>query len=708
MMPQLPRCQDRDNDAPSFKIGKMSTAFIEKKIDRAGSLAAPAQRYPREGYRADIDGLRAVAILSVIAFHFNIGPVPGGFIGVDIFFVISGYLITGNIIDGLNAGSFTLLDFYRRRIRRIFPALLVVLAFVFLIALTVRRNDELFSVTRPFGETYHAIAAGAAFVTNLTLLQSANYFTQTASTQPLLHLWSLGIEEQFYIAWPLTLLAVSRLRLAYLPCVLAIALISFGINIATVHQNPELAFYSPQSRAWELMLGAALACVRMQGVGPWAGTANLRAALGTALILVGLFALNRNTVFPGWAGLLPALGAVLIISAGFQGWVNQHILATRPFVAIGLISYPLYLWHWPALLLFERYVSAFDATPLARPLLKAATLLCCGAASWLTFRFVEAPFRFGRWRGPRYSAALVAAMAIIGLSAAAAPTAIVTTAALSPYQREMMPALRRAAERQDVGEMFGSRSCFSYQRGDGVATFTRNHCTDLKYPDAKTVVLTGDSHAASLSLGLAPLMARDNINLLQVTAGGCEPTSTDPHNRTCGDMNELTATTISTVAPDLVIIDAWWMEAMKAPNFAGGDYAALLLAKIGELQQRGAKAIFVIGEMPIWQPSLPEALARNFVQRDLPIPKRTLVGIDRDSLALDRAMKSFPYPSGVTYLSVKDALCDADGCLTAVGPDLANDIVVWDYGHLTPAAAQYLTHGLIEPALKAMWPALPD
>jgi peptidoglycan/LPS O-acetylase OafA/YrhL len=259
----------------------MSTVTLE--ATRSPAMVSVSDISVRQSYRPDIDGLRAIAVLAVVAFHFNVGPVPGGFTGVDIFFVISGYLITGNILDNLRAGSFTFSDFYQRRIRRIFPALLVVLLFTFATALTVRRDDALFSVLRPFGATYHGIVAGAAFVTNFTLLHGSNYFTQTGTTQPLLHLWSLAIEEQFYMVWPLFLFGLFRLRLVALPFVLAIAAVSFGFNVLTVQTSPEMAFYSPQARGWELMLGAALACVGNVGGGSralWPRIAHARSAIG--------------------------------------------------------------------------------------------------------------------------------------------------------------------------------------------------------------------------------------------------------------------------------------------------------------------------------------------------------------------------------------------------------------------------------------------
>jgi peptidoglycan/LPS O-acetylase OafA/YrhL len=678
----------------------MSDTLGEDAIADGPAISTALPRpYRRQTYRPDIDGLRAIAVLAVVAFHFNVGPVPGGFTGVDIFFVISGYLITGNIVDNLQAGSFTFSDFYQRRIRRIFPALLVVLLFTFAIALTVRRDDELFSVLRPFGATYHGIVAGAAFVTNFTLLHGSNYFTQTGTTQPLLHLWSLAIEEQFYIVWPLFLFGLFRLKLVSLPFVMAIAAFSFGFNVLTVQARPEMAFYSPQARAWELMLGAALACVGECGGLLWPRTAHARSAIGMALIVVGLFALTRNSTFPGWAALLPALGAVLVISAGPDALLNRYVLSTKPAVAVGLASYSLYLWHWPTLLLFEKYTPLFAASSLQRQLLKAAALLCCAGATWLTFRFVETPFRFGPWRRPRHAGLLLLAMLALGLAAAATPTIVMQTAVLSPYQRETMPLLRRVADRSDFVAMFGQRSCFSYLAGESAAVFTQNKCLDLKYPGAKTVLLTGDSHAGSLALGLGPLLQRFNVNFLQLSAGGCEPIVTAESTQRCKEINDLVAQSIASVKPDIVIVDTWWTDAMKPPAFLGGDFNAVLSAKLEDFLQRGAKAIILVGEIPVWFPSLPENLARNFVQEDRPIPQRTFVGLDPASLAVDTLMKSFHYPPGVTYLSMRDVLCDTAGCLTAVGPDLEHDIVVWDYSHLTPAAARYVSRVLIEPRL---------
>ncbi len=400
----------------------MSPIISAKSHSGSKSYSSSFDGHQRQGYRPDIDGLRAIAVLSVVAFHFNIGPVPGGFIGVDIFFVISGFLITSNIVERLDAGTFSFRDFYQRRIRRIFPALIVVLLFTLALgSLALRDSGDFFRVSTGsiFERMYYSVAVGATFLTNFTLMRDADYFTQTAITQPLLHLWSLAIEEQYYIVWPLLLFGIRTIKMKYLPFALTIAAVSFGINILTVQTAPLTAFYSIQSRAWELMIGSALACLPSAQEPRLGLVANARSAIGLALIVAGLFAINTKTVFPGWAALLPTVGAVLIISAGPNAIPNRTFLAARPMVWVGLISYPLYLWHWPALRLFEQY-SNFNS--FERPIFKAFVVLCSIIASWITFRAIEIPFRFGRWRTPSYAGGLLMLMAAVGATAEISPS----------------------------------------------------------------------------------------------------------------------------------------------------------------------------------------------------------------------------------------------------------------------------------------------
>jgi len=326
-------------------------------------------------YRPDIDGLRAVAVLSVIAYHAFPNLLTGGFVGVDIFFVISGFLISSIIFNGLEQHRFSFVEFYARRIRRIFPALALVLVCCLGYGWLVLLPDEF----RQLGK--HTLA-GAGFVSNLVLNSEAGYFDTAAELKPLLHLWSLGIEEQYYIVWPLLLIFAFKRGNNLRWLIVAIVMLSFSINLAKIGRHPVSAFFLPQSRFWELLVGSSLAYLAVFKQAPlfasWRNQFaarlpiglqseihNLRAIAGGLLIMAALFGLDRTQPYPGWRALLPTLGALLVISAGPAAWVNRNILAHPAMVFVGLISYPLYLWNWP-LLVFPRIVSAVPPSPMVR------------------------------------------------------------------------------------------------------------------------------------------------------------------------------------------------------------------------------------------------------------------------------------------------------------------------------------------------------
>ena len=373
-------------------------------------------------YRPDIDGLRAVAVLSVVGFHGVPSAVPGGFTGVDIFFVISGFLISSIIFGGLQNNAFSFAMFYVRRMRRIFPALIVVLFASFAIGWVYLFADEY----RQLGKH---IAAGAGFISNFVLLNEAGYFDNAAETKPLLHLWSLGVEEQFYIAWPVLIWLVWRLRLNAVAFMIVAAVFSFALNIVWTADQPAAAFFSPFTRFWELLTGSLLA---LAAVSKWsvqdivrrspdrprdfiaAMTAQTHLSLedllslwGAALIMIGLVAIDRSSSFPGWWALLPVLGAAMIIAAGPVAWVNRTLLSKPIMVWVGLISYPLYLWHWP-LLSFANILGG-GTVSLAQRL---AIILASLVLAHLTYRFVEQPIRKSaslNWRFARVPGAIVAA-----------------------------------------------------------------------------------------------------------------------------------------------------------------------------------------------------------------------------------------------------------------------------------------------------------
>lgn len=356
-------------------------------------------------YRPDIDGLRAIAVLSVVIFHAFPDLIKGGFIGVDIFFVISGYLITTIIFENLDKGTFSFQEFYSRRVNRIFPALLLVLFASLLFGWFLLLADE-------YKQLGKHITAGAGFVSNLVLWSESGYFDNSAETKPLLHLWSLGIEEQFYIFWPLIIWFAWKKRLNLFSVTFVAAFVSFYFNIQGVKADATATFYSPLTRFWELLFGSLLAWLvlykkdalltlrikldtilsfilyREKPDTPGKALSNLISFGGLGLLLFGLFTINKDVYFPGAWALIPVVGATLIIASGPESWFNRVVLSNKAFVWIGLISYPLYLWHWP-LLTFSRLLEGEVPSITIRLCMVALAFLL----AWLTYKLFELPLR---------------------------------------------------------------------------------------------------------------------------------------------------------------------------------------------------------------------------------------------------------------------------------------------------------------------------
>jgi peptidoglycan/LPS O-acetylase OafA/YrhL len=357
-------------------------------------------------YRPDIDGLRAVAVLSVVGYHAFRSVVRGGFIGVDIFFVISGFLISSIIFDSLERDSFSFIEFYRRRIARIFPALLLLLFACYAFGWLTLLPSE-------YKELGKQIAGGAAYVSNFVLWNEHGYFEQAADAKPLLHLWSLGIEEQYYIFWPLLSYIAWKRRLNLLAITLAIGAVSFALNVGKASTDSVAAFYSPQTRFWELLVGSALAYGVLHRE-RWASNGNValaeaRSLVGASLIAVGLATITVDRAFPGWWALLPTVGTALIISAGATAWLNRTVLSNRVLVWFGLISYPLYLWHWPLLSFAQIVENGLPPRPVRLAAVVASIVL-----AWLTYELVEKPLRFGRFKAVK-AVGLFACMIVVGI-----------------------------------------------------------------------------------------------------------------------------------------------------------------------------------------------------------------------------------------------------------------------------------------------------
>jgi len=351
--------------------------------------------------------MRALAILAVVAFHAFPEFLPGGFIGVDVFFVISGYLITRHILDDISTGTYRTAGFYAKRVKRIFPALIVVLFVTIALGWLILTPEEYESLGR------HVIS-GAGFFANIQNWKEAGYFDRAADTKPLLHLWSLGVEEQFYIVWPLIIAFLMRRTGMLLKGMLACVVLSlvFSILTVTVLRDATADFYSPLTRFWELAIGAMVAYVTLYRPGFASRHRPLLAWAGILLTIAGMLVLQPDYTFPGAWALLPTVGTALLILAGASAPCNRLVLAAAPLVWIGLISYPLYLWHWP-LLSLARILEGATPSVTTRIWVIAASVVL----AWATYRFVELPLRTAtgrirKWVVPGLCMTMAALLAI--------------------------------------------------------------------------------------------------------------------------------------------------------------------------------------------------------------------------------------------------------------------------------------------------------
>ena len=331
-------------------------------------------------YRPDIDGLRAIAVLIVIFYHVGIQPFSGGYVGVDVFFVISGFLITSQILKEIQASEFSIIAFYERRIRRIFPAFFGITIFIMLMGAWLYNPAVYIDIGKS------AIAAALSY-SNLFFLSQAGYFEAPSTLKPFLHAWSLSVEEQFYLVLPILLVVLYRFAKSKLPLALVVlTILSFGQNVITLSQNPDSAFFLAYLRAWELLIGSFLAIHPFKF---YSWVQHVLSVIGLAMILGSVFAYSEATPFPGAAALLPVFGTAMIINSGiFETSITGKLLRLQPLVFIGKISYSLYLWHWP-MIVFAKYYLIREITN-TDILIILTLMLIVSIFSW---RFIEIPFR---------------------------------------------------------------------------------------------------------------------------------------------------------------------------------------------------------------------------------------------------------------------------------------------------------------------------
>ncbi|HEY1632955.1 MAG TPA: acyltransferase family protein [Rhizomicrobium sp.] len=636
-------------------------------------------------YRPDIDGLRALAILPVLLFHYRVPGFSGGFVGVDVFFVISGYLIAGLIHGEMRQSRFSIASFYERRIRRIFPAL-----FAVLIVTSVAAWFLLFPLD--FERYARSLFATAFFASNVEFWRELGYFDVSAETKPLLHLWSIAVEEQFYVVFPPILLLAGRRALAVVG---VIFVASLGFSLWAVPYAQAFAFYMLPARAWELMLGALLAVGAVPAL-PRVARETM-ALIGVAMIAASVALFTRATPFPGAAALLPCAGAALVVAAEHSA-VNSA-LSRRPLVLIGLISYSLYLWHWP-LFVFARGV-------LDRPLTAwetAGLIAAAFALAGLSWRFVERPFRKRTFRPARWK---LFGGALAAMAAAAVCGALIVQAQGLP-QRLPADVQRILAAEHDEDPR--AVTCFGLT-GDDVRAGKLCRIGDVSREPS--FILWGDSHAGSIIPAVDAVARKEHRSGLFAATDSCPPLLgvTRPDAWKCKAFNDAVIGLALKPAIKDVILDARWAKNAEGTSYgdeppgriliydAGGrgadaasthDVFLRGLTRTVETLHVAKKKVILIGSAPEIGWAVPQVLAKLRLRgetRTLNLPLETHLARQR-TVMQDFALMKITY--GVEIVDPTDVLCDASYCRVMQG-----DAPLYrDEHHLSGTAARLLIPAL--------------
>ena len=525
-------------------------------------------------YRPDVDGLRALAVIPVLFFHTGLSLFSGGYTGVDIFFVISGYVITRKLVDDMDAGQYSIVSFYVRRIRRIIPALIATIVACYVAAFALFLPDAMLDFSR-------SVAATALFVSNVYFWKSSGYFEIQAHDRPLLHTWSLSIEEQFYLVIPIALYVALRFfRKQAWALFLVAALASFSLSVFITYQAPTANFFLLPTRAWELLVGALLVLLPIGSI----STRWLRefiAVVGFALIAIAIVAYSAATPFPGVAALLPTLGAALIIYTGHaETTFIGRALSLKPMVFVGLISYSLYLVHWP-IIVFARYSLLRDLEGWEIAAFASASVVL----AYVSYRFVETPFRHPR-PGSKARPLFVATGATLSMVTLAGCAGIATAgfAARFPDFHQN----QTAAEGEDV---WLAERCFL--ENQDAAAWEGDLCIRT-HGAPRNALLWGDSFAAHYLSGLIRNSAGLSHNIIQYTFAGCPPVlSYASYARPgCATFNANIFAVIERYNVDTVIISSRWDQLRQRG-------VSDLKDTVTRLKEKGVD-VFVLGQSPMF------------------------------------------------------------------------------------------------------------
>lgn len=666
------------------------------------------------GFRVDIQGLRGIAVLLVVLYHLDVHWLSGGYIGVDIFFVISGYLITGHLIESLDSGRFRFLDFYARRVRRIIPASLFVLLVTTVISCLLMPPLLLPKILK------ESIAT-ALYIPNIFYAyQQTDYLAET-TVSPLLHYWSLGVEEQFYFIWPLLLFVCWRYRAAkknYLFVILSsVIMLSFLANLYLTTTSQSWAFFLVFTRAWELGAGGLLAFAiknnlfSLRNTAP--GVAALSGWLGVALLGYCATFYNENTVFPGSAAALPVAGAMLVLFAGAASGsasLLNKLLVNRPLQYLGMISYSLYLWHWPVIIFVQEVWPDFSGIYFVAVLF----IVSCVLAD-MTYRWIEGPFRHA---GSRFyfaaTPALVASMAgsvfIVALAGAYGyqikSWQLHSDQIAQEYQPRANPEFTDFVPRNLSPDLRNASKSIAVVYNDGchddLFSLEARGC---KYGDtsaSKTYVLFGDSHAAQWFPALEKYSAEHGIRLITFTKSACPAIDTaillqGVEYLSCHAWRKKAVEKINQLKPDVVILSNYQGSRERVvandPLREWGDGLERMFGLLPHSAQ-----IIVIGDTPSFGRTPALCLSKNLLDTDqCEQPKGRVLDADLADVEKRVAIKNKKH-----YITMNDYLCSEKNC----GPIIDNVLVYRDQHHITIELSEKLAGALGAAIESKLYPPL--
>ncbi|MBP7954151.1 MAG: acyltransferase [Nitrosomonas sp.] len=539
-----------------------------------------------------------------------------------------------------------------------------------------------------FAQLGKHMAAGAAFVSNFALWQEAGYFDNAAETKPLLHLWSLAIEEQFYIFWPLMVWVSWKRKAVFFILLVLVMVVSFAMNMHLIHTDKTAAFFFSGSRIWELLVGVSLAFITARPIKIKNRNLSLSAThrqalsvIGALLLAVAFYRIDKSRPFPGTWALLPLVGVFCLIAAGPQTWFNRYVLGNRTLVGVGLISYPLYLWHWPVLT-FARLLTREAPSEI----LRIAALTISFFLAWLTYQFIEKPIRLGNANigKPLILCVFMFILGATGYFTFYSNGFVNRTPSGNNKQAFLNYFQGGPPDWEDPNKTAEKCSFYDLERKRNGKT------TDVPKPaiaetcytrnsQKKSVLVWGNSYAIHLYAGLKKNLP-DDWQILQVASPGCAPeleNAMQSKVNYCNQSNWFAIETIQNTTPDVVVI----AQDIEQSSIKYNAMAEKLLSL-------GVKKIIIAGALPQWEADLYKIVATDFWNA---IPRRTFRGVHKETIDADKKFKAgLKLSNRVVFADLMSAFCNNEGCLTYLGSDVKLGLTTWDGGHLSPMSSEYL------------------